>query len=123
MTKRVGIIALLHESNTFLDQLTTMKHFTSNLLCRGAAVLEAFHNSQHEVGGFIDVLQMTSDLQAVGIFAARRILTERSRATAGIHSCRRWPMSYPKLDLWTGFSSLLTARRLPWTARMPTAIG
>ena len=69
--KRVGIIALLHESNTFLHQPTTIEHFTANLLVSGAAVLQAFQGTPHEVGGFLQALAEDPDTEPVGIFAAR----------------------------------------------------
>ncbi|MFM7923908.1 MAG: M81 family metallopeptidase, partial [Planctomycetaceae bacterium] len=69
--KRVGIIALLHESNTFLNQPTTLEHFKSNLLATGDDVLKAFHGAPHEVGGFLQALTENSDFLPVGIFAAR----------------------------------------------------
>ncbi|MFM8724384.1 MAG: M81 family metallopeptidase [Planctomycetaceae bacterium] len=69
--KRVGIIALLHESNTFLNQPTTLEHFKSNLLATGDDVLRAFRGTPHEVGGFLQALAENSDFLPVGIFAAR----------------------------------------------------
>lgn len=69
--KRVGIIALLHESNTFLNQPTTLEHFKSNLLATGDHVLDAFRGAPHEVGGFLQALTEDSDFLPVGIFAAR----------------------------------------------------
>ncbi|MBU6239860.1 MAG: M81 family metallopeptidase, partial [Planctomycetes bacterium] len=54
--KRIGIIALLHESNTFLDQPTELEHFLQNILCTGPQVLEVFRGAHHEVGGFIERL-------------------------------------------------------------------
>lgn len=69
--KRIGIIALLHESNTFLDEPTTLEHFRTSLLATGPAVIEAFRGTQHEVGGFIDSLADRADVEMVGIFAAR----------------------------------------------------
>lgn len=69
--KRVGIIALLHESNTFIDQPTTLKHFEANQLIDGDEVLDAYRGSHHEVGGFIDALAGQQDVKTVGIFAAR----------------------------------------------------
>jgi microcystin degradation protein MlrC len=69
--KRVGIIALLHESNTFLDEPTTLEHFRTNLLTTGPAVLDAFRGSSHEVGGFIEALSGQSEIETVGIFGAR----------------------------------------------------
>ena len=69
--KRVGIIALLHESNTFLEEPTTLEDFRTNVLATGNAVIEAFRGSQHEVGGFIDSLADRPDIEMVGLFAAR----------------------------------------------------
>lgn len=69
--KRVGIIALLHESNTFLQQPTTLEHFHDNLLVTGEHVLQAFRGTPHEVGGFLQALDEDSDTLPVGIFAAR----------------------------------------------------
>lgn len=66
---RVGIIALQHESNTFLPQPTTLESFRRNVLVRGEAVREHFRNSHHEVGGFFEGL-MPAGVEAVPIFAA-----------------------------------------------------
>jgi microcystin degradation protein MlrC len=66
---RVGIIALNHESNTFLPKATTLDDFRRNVLLTGEAVREHFHNSHHEVGGFFDGLS-AAGVEAVPIFAA-----------------------------------------------------
>lgn len=69
--KRVGLIALLHESNTFLDVPTTLEHFESNLLVEGSGVLDAFRGTAHEAGGMIAAMESDPGIQLVGIFAAR----------------------------------------------------
>lgn len=69
--KRVGILVLLHESNTFLPSPTTLQHFESNVLAEGDQVLHRFRGSQHEVGGFIDTIESAEDMHLVGVFAAR----------------------------------------------------
>ncbi|MGB0742873.1 MAG: M81 family metallopeptidase, partial [Planctomycetaceae bacterium] len=69
--KRIGILALLHESNTFLRQPTTLQHFQDNLLTEGESVLSALRGTPHETGGFLDVLDADPELRPVGIFAAR----------------------------------------------------
>ncbi len=69
--KRIGVIALLHESNTFLSEPTMLEHFRCNLLTTGDEVLSTLRGSLHETGGFIDVLDADPDLQPVGLFAAR----------------------------------------------------
>jgi microcystin degradation protein MlrC len=69
---RVGIIALLQESNTFLSGRTTLADFERDLLCEGEEVRGRFAGTHHEVGGFFDVLD-TSGVEAVPIFAARAL--------------------------------------------------
>jgi microcystin degradation protein MlrC len=69
--KRVGLIALLHESNTFLDVPTTLEHFQSNLLVSGRDVPAAFRGTPHEAGGMIAAVESDPDIELIGIFAAR----------------------------------------------------
>ncbi|HEX4054230.1 MAG TPA: M81 family metallopeptidase [Tepidisphaeraceae bacterium] len=66
---RVGIIALNHESNTFLPKATTLDDFRRNVLVTGEAVREHFHKSHHELGGFFDGLS-SAGVEAVPLFAA-----------------------------------------------------
>src|SRR5882724_12183539 len=52
--KRVGIAAFLHESNTFLSVGTTRRHFEEASLTKGAALLDRWEGSNHELGGFLE---------------------------------------------------------------------
>ncbi|MFM9116852.1 MAG: M81 family metallopeptidase [Planctomycetota bacterium] len=70
MAARVGIIALLHESNTFLSQPTTLELFQQSTLVTGNAVRDVFAGTFHEVGGFFAGLE-EQGLEAVPLFAAR----------------------------------------------------
>lgn len=67
---RVGVIALLQESNTFLTGATTLDHFRQDVLLTGETVREHFRHAPHEVGGFFEGLA-ASGIDAVPIFAAR----------------------------------------------------
>lgn len=67
---RIGIIALLQESNTFIAQPTRLAHFEQDMLVTGEAVRERLHGTQHEVGGMFHALEDLS-VEAVPIFAAR----------------------------------------------------
>jgi microcystin degradation protein MlrC len=69
---RVGIIALLQESNTFVSQPTLFKHFEEDLMAEGEAVRERLASAHHEVGGFFQGLQ-DEQIDAVPIFAARAV--------------------------------------------------
>jgi microcystin degradation protein MlrC len=67
---RVGIIVFLHESNTFVAQPTTLRHFEENLLAVGEEVRRKLDGSHHEAAGFFQGLQ-EAGVDAVPIFAAR----------------------------------------------------
>jgi microcystin degradation protein MlrC len=69
---RVGILALLQESNTFLTGKTTLADFEQDLLCEGEDVRRRMADAHHEVGGFFAGLS-DAGLEAVPIFAARAL--------------------------------------------------
>jgi microcystin degradation protein MlrC len=66
---RVGIIALQHESNTFLSAPTTFEHFEQGALLTGEAIRQEYGAAHHEVGGFFEGLE-EQGIQAVPIFLA-----------------------------------------------------
>ena len=69
---RIGIIALLHESNTFSAQPTTLESFRQNLLLSGDPIRAALADAHHEVGGFFGGLD-AAGAEAVPLFAARAL--------------------------------------------------
>ena len=69
---RVGILGLLHESNTFLPGNTTWQHFEADVLAHGQQVRQQFATAPHEIGGFFSGLEQTG-IEAVPIFAARAL--------------------------------------------------
>lgn len=69
---RVGIIALLQESNTFIRQRTTLKHFEEDLLIEGEEVRGRLADAHHEIGGFFRGLA-EAKIDAVPIFVARAL--------------------------------------------------
>jgi microcystin degradation protein MlrC len=69
---RVGIIALLQETNTFLNEPTTLAEFAGHLLASGSEVRERMAGTEHEVGGFFERLDRAS-CDVVPIFAARAL--------------------------------------------------
>lgn len=71
-SKRVGIIGLLQESNTFITEKTTLDHFKEDLLLTGNAIREHMIDAPHEVGGFFEGLA-AAGYEAVPIFLARAI--------------------------------------------------
>ncbi len=69
---RIGIIAFLHESNTFLHQPTSVESFRQNLLLTGEPIRDALADAHHEVGGFFAGLA-AAGAEAVPLFAARAL--------------------------------------------------
>jgi microcystin degradation protein MlrC len=70
--RRVGIVALLQESNTFLGGKTTLDHFRADLLATGETVRDSLAHAHHEVGGFFGGLE-AAGIEAMPIFAARAL--------------------------------------------------
>src|SRR6476646_6032588 len=66
---RVGIVALQHESNTFLPDTTTLADFERGALLVGDAIRAEYADSHHEVGGFFAGLA-EQGIEAAPIFVA-----------------------------------------------------
>src|SRR5262245_57139192 len=69
---RVGIVALMHESNTFIRGTTTLGDFGADLLLEGEPIREKLAGAHHEVGGFFEGLA-AAGIDAVPVFAARAL--------------------------------------------------
>ncbi len=69
---RIGIIAIQHESNTFVQTATTLDDFRHDALVCGDEVRQLFEDALHEVGGFFTGLKQ-AQADAVPIFAARAV--------------------------------------------------
>jgi microcystin degradation protein MlrC len=53
MSKRVGVLAFLHESNTFLPATTTWEDFASTSMTQGEVMRERWIKAHHELGGLL----------------------------------------------------------------------
>lgn len=69
MTKRVGILSLMHESNTFAVTPTTIESFRRDSLLTGEEVRREFEGGLHQGSGFFQGL-VGSEVEAVPIFHA-----------------------------------------------------
>ncbi len=76
---RVGILALLHESNTFVTRPTTIDDIKREWLIEGAAVREQLADGHHEISGFFVAIEQANarraakgrtPIEAVPLFAA-----------------------------------------------------
>lgn len=69
MSKRVGIIGFMHESNTFASTVTTRKHFEEAFFHQGEALVPIWKDAHHELGGFLEGCA-THHLEIVPLVAA-----------------------------------------------------
>ena len=68
-TFRVGIIAIQHESNTFIPEPTTFDLFRQSIFSLGECIRMNYGNAHHEVAGFLQTLD-TNGVEAVPIIFA-----------------------------------------------------
>lgn len=54
MSRRVGVLAFMHESNTFANTVTERRHFEEAYLHFGADLVPIWREAHHEIGGFIE---------------------------------------------------------------------
>jgi len=66
---RVGIIGIVHESNTFIPEPTTLADYRNQILLIGEEVREKYANGHHEISGFFQGLA-AADIEAVPIIFA-----------------------------------------------------
>jgi len=66
---RVGLISLLHESNTFIQTPTTLDLFKRDGIAIGQAMYERYKGGHHEVSGFIEGLE-SEGVEVVPVFHA-----------------------------------------------------
>jgi microcystin degradation protein MlrC len=71
---RIGIIGLLHESNTFIKRPTLLQQFQQDLFVEGTELERRLKSSHHEIGGFLDGLSLAAKnlpIESVPLVAAR----------------------------------------------------
>lgn len=57
---RIALVGIYHESNTFLNSRTSLEHFRNGHLLFGDAIRSEYANAFHEVGGILEVLDVSS---------------------------------------------------------------
>lgn len=66
---RVALLGITHESNTFVEQATTIANFTSGHLLKGESILNEYRSAFHELGGMIEVLER-EDVEIIPVMYA-----------------------------------------------------
>src|SRR4029078_3648269 len=57
---RVALAGIYHESNTFIDTLTTIDDFTNSHYLHGKEIISEYADAYHEIGGMIEVCHQNS---------------------------------------------------------------
>lgn len=52
---RIGLLGIYHESNTFVDGVTTISDFKKGRLLKGSKIIDEYKDAHHELGGAIEV--------------------------------------------------------------------
>lgn len=68
--KRIGILGIYHESNTFLEGFTKWEDFQNGHLLYGHSIIDEYRDAYHEIGGMVDVLSREVDVEIVPLFYA-----------------------------------------------------
>lgn len=68
--KRIGILGVYHESNTFLERRTNWEDFQNGHLLYGQSIIDEYRDAYHEIGGMVEVLEKEADLEIISLFYA-----------------------------------------------------
>ncbi|MDQ6481000.1 M81 family metallopeptidase [Dyadobacter sp. LHD-138] len=68
--KRVALLGIYHETNTFINLPTTLDDFKSGYWLEGEAIRAGFEGGHHEISGIIEVLDGCSDMELVPVLYA-----------------------------------------------------
>ncbi len=117
---RVGVVSIMHESNTFAADRTPLSAFMRDRLLSGEAVRDDLAGTHHEVGGFFDGLA-AEGIEAVPVFAAwtmpggridgasaRELAVRHARAVKLAGQLDGWlvaPHGAAVSDAWTGLDA------------------
>lgn len=85
MTKRIALLGIYHETNTFSRQPTTLEHFRSGFWLEEEAIVNEYRGAHHEISGIIDVIENADGFELVPVFYAYAtpsgIVTEEAFST------------------------------------------
>jgi microcystin degradation protein MlrC len=66
---RVALMGIVHESNTFVDRLTTLEHFRAGHWLFGNDIISEYRHAFHEIGGMIEAME-TAGIELVPVMYA-----------------------------------------------------
>jgi microcystin degradation protein MlrC len=57
MSKKIALMGIYHESNTFVKNPTVLKDFQNGHYMKGEAIRSAYRAAHHEIGGMIEIME------------------------------------------------------------------
>ncbi|MFB9294268.1 M81 family metallopeptidase [Persicitalea jodogahamensis] len=70
MRKRVALLGIYHETNTFIDVATTLDDFKNGYWLERDAIRAEYQGAHHEISGVIEVIDASPDVDLVPVFYA-----------------------------------------------------
>jgi microcystin degradation protein MlrC len=70
MRKKVALLGIYHETNTFIEIPTTLADFQSGYWLEGNAIRHEYEGAHHEISGIIEVIDRCPDMELVPVFYA-----------------------------------------------------
>jgi microcystin degradation protein MlrC len=67
MKKRIALLGIYHETNTFIDSPTTLDDFRNGYWLEGAAIRTEYEGAHHEISGIIEVLDSCADVELIPV--------------------------------------------------------
>lgn len=68
MKKRIALLGIYHETNTFSKQLTTLAEFRSGFWLEEGAITKEYRGAHHEISGIIEVIESSDEYELVPVF-------------------------------------------------------
>ena len=66
--KKIALLGIYHETNTFIGTATTMDDFRNGYWLEGDAIRREYQGAHHEISGVIDVVDACDDMELVPVF-------------------------------------------------------
>jgi len=70
MPKRIALLGLYHESNTFIETPTTLDHFQQSHWFFGADIRREYAGAHHEIGGMLAILDACDGVECLPVMYA-----------------------------------------------------
>lgn len=68
--RRVGLLGIYHETNTFIESATTLADFRDGYWLESGRIRDEYQGANHEISGLIEVIDSAPDMELVPIFYA-----------------------------------------------------